>query len=98
MILASRDSLEQGRALSEPLKRSWVFPPLVTQMIAIGERTGQLDFMLAKVADFYEEDVDRTVDTLKSLIEPIMIVILAFVVGFIVIAIMVPMFSIYTEM
>ncbi|MBC5637458.1 type II secretion system F family protein [Ornithinibacillus sp. BX22] len=98
VILASRDSLEQGRALSEPLKRSWVFPPLVTQMIAIGERTGQLDFMLAKVADFYEEDVDRTVDTLKSLIEPIMIVILAFVVGFIVIAIMVPMFSIYTEM
>jgi type IV pilus assembly protein PilC len=53
--------------------------------------------MLGKVADFYEEDVDRTVDTLKSLIEPLMIVLLAFVVGFIVIAIMVPMFSIYTE-
>ncbi|MFD2046324.1 type II secretion system F family protein [Ornithinibacillus salinisoli] len=97
LILASRESLEQGRPLSEPLKNSWVFPPLVTQMIAIGEQTGQLDFMLSKVADFYEEDVDRTVDTLKSLIEPLMIVILAIVVGFIVIAIMVPMFSIYSE-
>ncbi|GGA82112.1 type II secretion system F family protein [Ornithinibacillus halotolerans] len=95
VILASRDSLEIGRALSEPLKKSWVFPPLVTQMIAIGEQSGQLDLMLSKVADFYEEDVDRTVDTLKSLIEPLMIVVLAGVVGFIVIAIMVPMFSIY---
>lgn len=98
VILASRDSLEQGRPLSEPLERSWVFPPLVTQMIVIGEQTGQLDFMLGKVAHFYEEDVDRTVDALKSLIEPLMIVILAGVVGFIVIAIMVPMFSIYGEM
>ncbi|AXI09692.1 type II secretion system F family protein [Oceanobacillus zhaokaii] len=98
VVLASRDSLEQGRPLSEPIEKSWVFPPLVAQMIAIGEQTGQLDFMLAKVADFYEEDVDRTVDTLKSLIEPLMIVILAGVVGFIVIAIMVPMFSIYGEM
>ncbi|RDW16342.1 type II secretion system F family protein [Oceanobacillus arenosus] len=98
VVLASRDSLEQGRPLSEPIEKSWVFPPLVAQMIAIGEQTGQLDFMLAKVADFYEEDVDRTVDTLKSLIEPLMIIILAGVVGFIVIAIMVPMFSIYGEM
>ncbi|RDW21565.1 type II secretion system F family protein [Oceanobacillus chungangensis] len=98
VVLASKDSLEQGRPLSEPIEKSWVFPPLVAQMIAIGEQTGQLDFMLAKVADFYEEDVDRTVDTLKSLIEPLMIIILAGVVGFIVIAIMVPMFSIYGEM
>ncbi|WP_026906459.1 type II secretion system F family protein [Paucisalibacillus globulus] len=97
VILASRESLEKGRPLSEPLKKSWVFPPLVTQMIAIGEQSGQLDLMLSKVADFYEEDVDRTVDTLKSLIEPLMIVVLAGVVGFIVIAIMVPMFSIYQE-
>lgn len=98
VLLASRDSLEEGRPLSEPISNSWVFPPLVSQMIAIGEQSGQLDFMLGKVADFYEEDVDRTVDTLKSLIEPIMIVILAGVVGFIVVAIMIPMFSIYTEM
>lgn len=66
-------------------------------MTAIGEQTGTLDFMLEKIADFYEEDVDRTVDTLKSLIEPLMIVILAVVVGFIVAAIMIPMFSVFTE-
>lgn len=98
VILESKDSLEEGKPLSEPLKKSWVFPPLVTNMIAIGEETGQLDYMLSKVADFYEEDVDRTVDTLKSLIEPVMIIILAAVVGIIVIAIMVPMFSVYMEM
>ncbi len=67
-------------------------------MTAIGEQTGTLDFMLEKVADFYEEDVDRTVDTLKSMIEPIMIVLLAFVVGFIVLSIMIPMFSVFTEL
>lgn len=98
VIHSSRDNLEEGKPLSEPILKSWVFPPLVGQMIAIGEQTGQLDYMLGKVADFYEEDVDRTVDTLKSLIEPIMIVLLAGVVGFIVIAIMVPMFSIYGQM
>lgn len=97
VVRSSRTNLEEGKPLSEPIIKSWVFPPLVGQMIAIGEQTGQLDYMLGKVADFYEEDVDRTVDTLKSLIEPLMIVLLAFVVGFIVIAIMVPMFSIYTE-
>lgn len=98
VIHSSRDNLEEGKPLSEPILKSWVFPPLVGQMIAIGEQTGQLDYMLGKVADFYEEDVDRTVDTLKSLIEPMMIVLLAGVVGFIVIAIMVPMFSIYGQM
>lgn len=97
VVLASRESLEQGRPLSEPIQESWVFPPLVSQMIAIGEQTGQLDFMLGKVADFYDEDVDQTVDSLKSLIEPLMIVVLAGVVGFIVISIMIPMFSIYSE-
>lgn len=97
VMLEARDSLEEGRPLSDPLKKSWVFPPLVTHMTAIGEQTGQLDFMLSKIADFYEEDVDRTVDTLKSLIEPIMIVILAGVVGVIVMAIMVPMFSMYSQ-
>ena len=66
-------------------------------MTAIGEKTGPLDYMLEKIADFYEEDVDRTVDTLKSLIEPLMIVILAVVVGFIVLSIMIPMFTIFTE-
>lgn len=97
VVKESHDNLEDGKPLSEPLLASWVFPPLVGQMIAIGEQTGQLDYMLDKVADFYEEDVDRTVDTLKSLIEPMMIILLAGVVGFIVIAIMVPMFSVYQQ-
>ena len=66
-------------------------------MTAIGEQTGSLDYMLEKIAEFYEDDVDRTVDTLKSLIEPLMIVFLAAIVGTIVLAIMVPMFSLYEQ-
>lgn len=66
-------------------------------MTAIGEQTGSLDYMLAKIADFYEDEVERSVDSLKSLIEPVMIVTLATVVGFIVLSIMIPMFTIFTE-
>lgn len=88
-------SLQQGGTLSEPLAKSWLFPPLVHQMTAIGEQTGSLDYMLEKVADFYEEEVDRTVDTLKSLIEPLMIVFLAAVVGTVVAAILLPMLTMY---
>lgn len=72
-IRKASDSLLQGKPLSDPLKKAWVFPPLVTQMIAIGEETGALDQMLAKVADFYEMDVENTVDRLKSLLEPLLI-------------------------
>lgn len=96
-IRSAGDSLRQGKPLSEPLKKAWVFPPLVTQMIAIGEETGSLDQMLSKVADFYEMDVENTVDRLKSLLEPILIAFLAGVVGIIVAAIMLPMFSLYTQ-
>ncbi len=97
VVRESRTSLEQGSTLSAPLAKSWIFPPLVTQMTSIGESTGSLDYMLEKIADFYEDDVDRTVDTLKSMIEPLMIVFLAGVVGTIVMAIMVPMFSMYEQ-
>ena len=68
VILESRSSLEKGSTLSGPLEKSWLFPPLVTQMTAIGEQTGSLDYMLEKIADFYEDDVDRTVDTLNHLL------------------------------
>lgn len=88
-------SLRQGRPLSEPLRQSWVFPPLVTQMIRVGEETGSIDAMLGKVADFYERDVENTVDKLKQLIEPAMILLLAGVVGFIIASVMIPMLSIY---
>lgn len=97
VVLEARENLESGQSLSEPLKKSWVFPPLVSHMTAIGEETGSLDYMLEKIADFYEEDVDRTVDTLRTLIEPLMIILLAGVVGFIVLSIMVPMLSIFTD-
>ncbi|MCQ6273516.1 type II secretion system F family protein [Bacillus sp. V3B] len=97
VIRQSRDSLERGRSLTEPMKRHWAFPPLVTQMIAIGEETGSLDAMLGKVADFYEQEVENSTDRIKSLIEPLMIVFLAALVGTIVMAIMVPMFEIFNQ-
>lgn len=98
VVLEARDNLEKGGTLSEPLEKSWLFPPLVTQMTSIGEKTGSLDYMLEKIADFYEDEVDRTVDTLKSLIEPLMILVLAAVVGVIVAAIFLPMFALYENM
>ncbi|BCB05004.1 type II secretion system F family protein [Bacillus sp. KH172YL63] len=97
VIGESRRSLEKGISLTEPMKRHWAFPPLVTQMIAIGEETGSLDAMLAKVADFYEKEVESTTDRLKSLIEPLMIVMLAGLVGTIVTSILVPMFEIFNS-
>ncbi|MFT8321646.1 MAG: type II secretion system F family protein [Bacillus sp. (in: firmicutes)] len=97
VLQKSRNSLEQGQSLTEPMKAHWVFPPLVTQMIAIGEETGSLDTMLSKVADFYEREVESATDRLKSLIEPIMIVFLASIVGTIVTSIMVPMFEIFNH-
>jgi type IV pilus assembly protein PilC len=98
VVLEARDNLEKGGTLSEPLEKSWLFPPLVTQMTTIGETTGSLDYMLEKIADFYEDEVDRSVDTLKSLIEPLMILVLAGVVGVIVAAIFLPMFALYESM
>jgi len=98
VMIEARDSLEKGSTLTEPLQKSWLFPPLVTSMTQIGEATGSLDYMLEKIAEFYEEEVDRAVDTLKSLIEPMMILFLALIIGFIVAAIMLPMFSLYEQM
>lgn len=97
VIRESRDSLEKGRSMTEPMQKHWAFPPLVTQMIAIGEETGALDAMLSKIAEFYEKEVETGTDQLKSLIEPIMIVLLAGLVGTIVTSIMVPMFSMFDQ-
>ncbi|MBM7701355.1 type II secretion system F family protein [Metabacillus iocasae] len=97
VLVKSRDSLEKGSSLTTPMERHWVFPPLVTRMIAIGEETGSLDVMLGKVADFYEAEVETTTDRLKSLIEPLMIVILAGLVGTIVTSILIPMFDIFNH-
>jgi type IV pilus assembly protein PilC len=93
----SRQSLERGGSLTEPMTGHWAFPPLIPHMISIGEQTGSLDAMLAKVADFYEKEVEASTDRLKALIEPLMIVLLAGLVGTIVLSILLPMFSLFTE-
>ena len=97
VIHESHDSLERGGSITDPMKKHWAFPPLITQMVSIGEKTGALDAMLGKVADFYEKEVEASTDRLKSLIEPLMIVLLAGIVGTIVISIMVPMFEIFNQ-
>ena len=97
VIRQCHDTLEKGQSMTGPMKKHWAFPPLVTQMIAIGEETGSLDAMLGKVADFYEQEVERSTDSIKSLIEPLMIVFLAGIVGTIVTSIMVPMFEIFNQ-
>lgn len=93
-ILNARDSVREGKTLTQPLKESKVFPPMVTQMINVGEETGALDTMLSKIADFYEDEVDAAVEGLTSIIEPILIVFLGVTIGFIVVAMFMPMFEI----
>ena len=83
--------------MTEPMAGHWAYPPLIPHMIAIGEQTGSLDAMLGKVADFYEKEVEASTDRLKALIEPLMIVLLAGLVGTIVLSILLPMFSLFTE-
>ncbi|MBZ5201212.1 type II secretion system F family protein [Planomicrobium chinense] len=95
VIIASRDSLERGGSLTEPMKNHWAFPPLIPHMIMIGEQTGSLDHMLAKVAEFYEKEVEAETDRLKAMIEPLMIVFLAAIVGTIILSIMMPMFEMF---
>lgn len=97
-IMATRDSISEGKSISEPLKGHPVFPPMVVQMIAIGEATGALDEMLTKIADFYDEEVDAAVEALTSAIEPIMIVGLGGIIGFMVVAMYMPMFSLIGAM
>jgi type IV pilus assembly protein PilC len=88
-------SVKRGGSLAGPIEENAIFPPMVGHMVAVGEETGQLEQMLSKVADFYEAEVDAKVKALTALIEPLMIVFVGGVVGFIVIAMYLPMFSIY---
>jgi type IV pilus assembly protein PilC len=92
-IMASRASIAGGDTISAPLAKSAVFPPMVISMIAVGESTGGLDEMLAKIADFYDEEVDAAVSGLLSLLEPVMIVFLGVVVGGMVVAMYLPIFD-----
>jgi type IV pilus assembly protein PilC len=92
-IMAARASIREGETISAPLRQSNVFPPMVVQMISVGEETGALDDMLTRIADFYDSEVDTAVDALTSLIEPVMIVFMGAVVGGMVIAMYLPMFK-----
>ncbi len=92
-VMGSRASIAGGETIAGPLKESGVFPPMVVQMINVGEQTGGLDAMLTKVADFYDEEVDRAVETLLSAMEPIMIVVLGVVVGGMIVAMYLPIFD-----
>jgi type IV pilus assembly protein PilC len=92
-IMESRASIAGGETISAPLKKSQVFPPMVISMINVGEQTGGLDEMLAKIADFYDEEVDAAVSGLLALMEPVMIVFLGIVVGGMVVAMYLPIFD-----
>jgi type IV pilus assembly protein PilC len=97
-IMSTRKSIEGGETIAQPLKETKVFPPMVVQMIGVGEATGALDTMLSKIADFYEEEVDVAVAGLLTLLEPIMIALLGGVVGGIVIAMYLPIFDLISKL
>ena len=92
-ILNARSSIREGETIAEPLGRSNIFPPMVIQMISVGESTGALDSMLSKIAEFYEEEVDVAVANLTSLLEPFLMVFLGVVIGGVVIAMYLPIFN-----
>ena len=97
-IMATRKSIERGETVSAPLKETGVFPPMVSQMIAVGEATGALDTMLGKIADFYEEEVDVAVAGMLTLLEPVMIAFLGIIVGGIVISMYLPIFGLISKL
>jgi len=89
-----RESVREGESIALPLQLSGLFPPLVTQMVAVGEETGNLDGMLAKIADFYDTEVEYMLASLTSLLEPLLILVMGFIVGFIVISVFLPLYQI----
>lgn len=92
-VLATKASIREGETIADPLRASGVFPPMVVQMIAVGEETGALDNMLEKIANFYDEEVNAAVETLTSIIEPVMIVVMGVIVGGMVVSMYLPMFK-----
>lgn len=90
-------SVKRGGNISEPLSKTTIFPTMVTHMVGVGEETGALDQMLSKIADFYEDQVEASVKALTSIMEPIMIIVIGSIVGFIVISMYMPMFTMYNQ-
>lgn len=97
-IYSARTAIREGEQIAEPLARSRMFPPMVVQMIAIGQESGALDPMLAKIADFYEDEVDAALSSLTASIEPVLIVFLGGMVGFIVISLFLPLIAIIDKL
>lgn len=97
-VMAARDAVSMGSNLSMPLKDSAIFPPLVYHMISIGESTGDIDGMLDKVADYYDEEVKEATEQMMAMLEPLIIILLAFVVGTIIMSVMMPMASMYNAL
>jgi type IV pilus assembly protein PilC len=91
------ESVKRGGTIAEPLRHASVFPSMVTHMVGVGEETGALDGMLSKIADFYEDEVDAAVKSLTSILEPIMLVVVGGIVGFIVISMYLPLFKVYDQ-
>ncbi|HYE78513.1 MAG TPA: type II secretion system F family protein [bacterium] len=97
-VAGAKEAIREGERIAPPLEETGEFPPMVVDMIAVGEETGALDTMLAKVSDFYDREVDYTIDAFTTLIEPLLIVVLGVVIGFIVVALYLPMFSIIQQL
>jgi type IV pilus assembly protein PilC len=92
-INAVQESVRQGEALAKPLEQHPVFPPMVVQMMSVGEDTGQLDAMLYKISEFFDQEVEATTEALTALIEPLMIAFLGAIVGAMIVAMYMPIFS-----
>jgi type IV pilus assembly protein PilC len=92
-----QDSVRQGESLTQPLSQHDVFPPMVVQMMAVGEDTGALDAMLAKISEFYDQEVEATTESLTALIEPIMIAVLGGLVGSMIVCLYLPIFDVYNH-
>jgi len=92
-LMKTRQGISEGRSIAEPLAETELFPPMVIQMISVGEATGALDSMLSKIANFYDEEIDVAVDSMTALLEPVMIVFLGGIVGSMIIAMYLPIFK-----
>ena len=97
-VMKSRVSISEGKSIAEPLQESNVFPSMVIQMINVGEKTGAIDSMLEKIADFYEDEVDNAVGNLTQLLEPMLMMFLGTVIGFIIVAMYMPMFKLISTL
>jgi type IV pilus assembly protein PilC len=97
-VLESRARIREGEKIADPLQKSKMFPPMVVHMVSVGEESGSLDHMLNKIADFYENEVETAIASLTAAIEPVMIVILGFIVGFIVVSMFLPMIEVISNL